>query len=189
MSDVSRRVTNTLRALYRHKNFLPASTKILLVQSLILPIIDYADVCCTNITQASLSKLDRFLNNCIRFVFNLRKYDHVSAFRRKLQWLAIRERRSLRILCTLYSILFDPAAPSYLRSKFEFITARPGYVLRASRTLKLAVLPHRTGFLSNSFTCQAIRLWNALPLPIRQAQSKLSFKSKLRKHLFENIRD
>ncbi|RVE40454.1 hypothetical protein evm_014897 [Chilo suppressalis] len=41
---VSHRVTNSLRSLYRFKFFLPTRTKIALVQSLILPIIDYADL-------------------------------------------------------------------------------------------------------------------------------------------------
>ncbi|XP_063625231.1 uncharacterized protein LOC134796967 [Cydia splendana] len=71
VSDVSRRVINTLRALYRHKHFLPVSTKTLLVQALVLPVLDYADVCYTNLTQDSLNKFNRLLNSCIRFVFGL----------------------------------------------------------------------------------------------------------------------
>lgn len=187
VSDVCRRVTYTLRCLYRFKYFLPISTKILLVQTLVIPKIDYADVCFSNLTQGSLSRLDRLLNNCIRFIFGLRKYDHISAYRRQLNWLPIRERRSLRVLCTLYSCLFDPAAPDYLRSKFQFVTARPGCNLRTARSLKLVTPLHRTGFMTNSFSAQAIRLWNALPIAIRQAQSKYSFKNMLRKHFLDSL--
>lgn len=48
--------------------------------SLIIPLIDYGDVCYLNLNADLLAKLDRILNNCIRFFFNLRKYDPVSAF-------------------------------------------------------------------------------------------------------------
>lgn len=185
ITEVSRKVSGTLRYLYKYKNFLPVSTKKLLVQTLILPIIDYADVCTTNISQESLNKLDRLLNNGIRFIFGLRKYDHVSCFRRQLNWLSIRRRRAFRILCSLFSIIFEPSAPEYLKCKFPFTTPRPGCSLRSSRTLKLSIPSHYTTFMSNSFTVQAIRLWNSLPLSIRQAPSKFVFKRMLRKHLLK----
>jgi hypothetical protein len=185
VSEICRKVSGTLRTLYRFKSFLPVSTKILLVQALVLPVIDYADVCFTNISQEYLNKLDRLLNNGIRFIFGLRKYDHVSFYRRQLNWLSIRHRRSLRILCTLFTILFVPSAPGYLKHKFVFVTPRPGCELRSSRLLKLSLPSHHTGFMSNSFAVQAIRLWNKLPLPIKQAPSKPAFKRMLRNHLLK----
>lgn len=80
---------------------------------------------------------------------------------RQLNWLPIRQRRTLYLL---FSILFEPSAPSYLKCRFSFVTPRPGCELRSSRSLKLLVFPHHSGFLSSSFTVQAIRLWNSLPL-------------------------
>lgn len=65
VNSVSQRVTGTLRALYRLKNFLPSKTKLMLVQTLIFPIIDYADVCYLDLNADLLNKLDRLLNNCI----------------------------------------------------------------------------------------------------------------------------
>ncbi|XP_063388255.1 uncharacterized protein LOC134674130 [Cydia fagiglandana] len=61
-----------------------------------------------------------------------------------------------------------------------------------SRCFGIAVNPTKCqaiilGFMSNSFTIQAIRLWNDLPLSIRQAQNKFSFKRMLRKHLSDQV--
>lgn len=172
----------TLRALYRLKHFLPVSTKALLVQALILPVIDYADICFSNVSQDLLNKLDRLLNSCIRFIFGLRKYDHVSFYRSKLNWLPIRQRRNVRILCALFSILFDPNSPSYLKSKFQFCHESHSRNLRSVDTLSLLTPLHSSGFMSSSFRISAIRLWNALPINIRKSISKFSFKRSLRKH-------
>lgn len=78
VSEVSRKIYASMHGLKRLQNFLPYSTKVTLVNSLLLPIIDYADVCYPDLTEELLDKLDRLLNLCIRYIFGLRKYDHVS---------------------------------------------------------------------------------------------------------------
>ena len=79
-----------------------------------------------------LNKLHRLLYNSIRFVFNFRNYDHVvSTHRSRLKWLPIHQRRELRALITLFSILDKPTSPSYLTSRFH---------IYALRTLRLFVL-------------------------------------------------
>ncbi|KOB76606.1 putative RNA-directed DNA polymerase from transposon BS [Operophtera brumata] len=107
IKELSRKFYATLHSIIRLKHFLPTSTKISLVNSLLLPIIDYADVAFLDLSEDLLNKLDRLMNTCIRFIFCLRKYDHVSIFRAKLKWLQIRERRNLRTLCARYKLLID----------------------------------------------------------------------------------
>lgn len=180
VTQVSKRVTTTLRSLYRFKNFLPPNTKALLVRSLVLPVIDYADVCYSDLSQDLLNKLDRMLNNCIRFIFGLRKYDHVSSFRAQLKWLPIRERRSLRSLCMLFSILNDPCAPEYLKSGFQILGSSHSRNLRSAESLLLEIPSHHTSFVSNSFRVSVIKLWNALPHSIKMAPNKMAFKRSVR---------
>ncbi|CAG9138106.1 unnamed protein product [Plutella xylostella] len=79
VNSVSRRIFASLHSLLPLKNFLPFQTKRSLAMSLLLPILDYADVCYLDLTEALLNKLERLQNTCIRFIFGLRKYDHVSA--------------------------------------------------------------------------------------------------------------
>lgn len=65
------------------------------VQMLLLPIID-GDVCYYGLNADLLNKYDRLLNNCIRFVFNLSKYDHVISLPLKLNWLPFHQRPHIR---------------------------------------------------------------------------------------------
>lgn len=182
INDISRKFYAPFYSIIRLKNFLPTHTKVTLVNSLLIPILDYADICCLDLTEELLSKLDRLLNNCIRFIYGLRKFDHVSEYRAKLKWLSIRERRKLRILCLLFSILYDPISPEYLKAKFNFLSNTHDLQLRSSDSLLLATPCHTTSFLDDSFQVVAVRLWNALPTHIRKCDNKNRFKQLVRQH-------
>lgn len=66
---------------------------------------DNGDLCYFDLNAELLNKLDPLLNNCIRFMFNLRKYGYVSVLRSQLQWLLILLRRNQRALISLFSFL------------------------------------------------------------------------------------
>lgn len=186
INEVSRKFYASLHSVIRFKNFLPLSTKISLVNTLLLPIIDYADICYLDISEEYLNKLDRLLNTCIRFIFGLRKYDHISQYRAKLKWLRIRERRNSRILCLLYSVLNDPNSPSYLKSSFNYVADTHDRNLRSTYSLHLAMPRHTTSFLEKSFGVVAVHLWNELPSKVKRAPSKEVFKKLVRLHYFSS---
>ena len=183
VASVSQRVTGILRSLYRLKNLLPSNTKAMLMQTLVFPIIDYGDVCYFDLNADLLNKLDRLLNNCIRFVFNLRKYDHVSTFRSTLKWFPIRQRRVMRALTTLFSLLTSSTSPIYLTSHFPYVCSNHDLNLRSSSNRLLQCPSHRSDLIHSSFFVQCILQWNTLPLGIRMANSRYSFKIKVREYL------
>ena len=186
VAEVSRRVFAAYSSLRRLKNFLPTKTKITLAQSLLLPIIDYADTCYPDLSGVLLNKIDRLQNLFIRFIFGLRKFDHISHHRSQLKWLPIRRRRDLHVLSLLYSILFNRYSPVYLKERFVFRSSVLNRSLRISHDLSLDMPPHSTDFYSNSFTIHAVRLWNSLPISIRQASSIHSFKRQLKTYFLNS---
>ncbi|KAJ8719480.1 hypothetical protein PYW08_011655 [Mythimna loreyi] len=186
VNEVSRKVHFSFHSLKSLQRFLPFKTKIYLAQTLIQPIIDYADACYLDATEELLNKLERLQNLCIRFVFGLRKYDHVSQFRKDLKWLPIRLRRNTRVLCVLYNILFNPAYPGYLRDRFTFTRAADA-LCRSHLKYQLNFPPHNTHFYSNSFSFHAVRLWNSLPAKIREAENVSVFKKQVKEHYLSNI--
>ncbi|CAH2240556.1 jg21030 [Pararge aegeria aegeria] len=180
---LSRRMFATIRSLRRLRSVLPIPTKVMLAHSLILSILDYADTSYLNLTEDQLNKLERLQNLAIRFIFGLRKYDHVSEFRLKLKWLPIRRRRDLHVLSLLYCVLFNPKTPSYLKEKFNFLGVQSD--IRSCRTLTLSMPFHKTKFYKHSFIVQATELWNALPISIRQSRSLDIFKNAVKAHYLE----
>lgn len=123
----------------------------------------------------------------IRFIFGLRKYDHVSEFRAKLKWLPIRLRRNTHILSLLYSILFNPTYPAYLKERFQFRCESHNLKLRSSHNLRLNIPPNTSKFYSSFFTVRSITLWNDFPEIIRQAPTLVSFKRMIKEHSFKSM--
>ena len=182
INQLSRKLYGAVASLRRLRNFLPIPTKIVLANTLLLPILDYADTCYLDISDEYLNRLERLQNLCIRFIFGLRKYDHISDFRKKLKWLPIRLRRNTHILHLLYCVLFNPSIPFYLKERFEFLSNSHNRSLRSNENLVLKIPFHSSSFFANSFSVKAARLWNSLPVNIRQAQSLNRFKSLLKAH-------
>lgn len=177
IGEVSRKMFASMGSLRRLRNFLPLATKIALAQSLLMPILDYADISYLDLNEDQLNKLERLQNLCIRFIFGLRKFDHISNFRVQLKWLPIRLRRNSHILNLLYSVLFNPSTPPYLKERFTYLSS-----VRPSREYLLVPPPSSTKYYTDSFTFRAVRLWNSLPLDIRCAKTLQSFKTLLKNH-------
>ena len=125
---VIRKIFATMRSLKKWKNFLPIRTKILLTTSLLLPIIDYADICYFDllyllyIRQEHLDSFSVYKISASHIYLGWKKIYHTSAFRDKLQWLTVLHRPYIHVLCTLYSILFHPNIPRYLEERFTFLS-------------------------------------------------------------------
>lgn len=114
---VCQKIINSLRAL---NNFLPPKTKVILVQILIFPINDYGDF---QLNADLLNKLNHFINNCIRFIFNLYKYDHVSLSLSIEVACNSPTQRDTSINYLIYLIYFIsffylPSSPSHFTSQF-----------------------------------------------------------------------
>lgn len=90
------------------QKFLPSSKTTLVVSTSLLLSIIGTDESYPDLNEELLNKLNRILNVCIRYNFGFRKYDDMSQFCSKLNWLSIRLRRNAHMLYLLYGILFDP---------------------------------------------------------------------------------
>jgi hypothetical protein len=53
--------------------------------------------------------------------------------------------------------------------------------LRSSANLSLSIPPHKRRSYNKSFTVYSVRLWNALPAPLRQCRSVASLKANVKK--------
>lgn len=68
--------------------------------------------------QDSLGPIKRVQNNCIRFMFGIKKFEHVSHKLVESSWLSMRLRINYYGLCTLHKIV-GKKRPSYLFNKLQ----------------------------------------------------------------------
>ena len=166
VKHVCQKTYATLHSLNKLKNFLPTKLKTMLVQSLIIPYIDYCDVVFNDLTEDLAIRLQRAQNACVRFILGIRKSDHITPGFQKLGWICLKDRRNLHSVCLVHKILLT-SSPSYLASNFQFVHSNHNFNTRSRTGTQLTFPIHRTNLLDHSFTIHAIRTWNALPTEFR----------------------
>lgn len=148
-----------LRNLSMSKHYTPLSTKLMLVKSLILPIITYGCQIFIGYNAEFRRKLTIAFNNVVRYVFDLRRYDHISPFVKKVLGCTLHSYLTYRTLMFLH-LTMTTKQPTYLSNKLRFS--------RSARSLIL-IQPRYTCLISErQFFVSAVRLWNSLPLSVRR---------------------
>ena len=105
-------------------------------------------------------------------------------YRRKLDWLELRGRRTYLAAVLMYKNI-NISQPASLAPLFRKCQSR-----KSSRNgRELMVPPSRMDFGLKSFWSQGTRLWNSLPRDIRYLPSASRFKSAMRRYLLERSSD
>ncbi|XP_012531807.1 uncharacterized protein LOC105834115 [Monomorium pharaonis] len=130
VNATARKVNGALWRLKLHQGCLSTALRNRLVSSLIFPLFDYCFAVFTDLTGQQKLKLRRLINACVRFIYNLRKDEHVSDYYNSLGWLSADSRRTYLVECLLFSILRSGVS-AYLACDFR-PGARPRAASRAS---------------------------------------------------------
>ena len=173
-----------LRSLYKYKHFLSANIKKTLCDSLVLSYFNYCDILFSNITSALAYKIQKVQNACLRYIFSLRRFDHVSQFLSTLNWLNMANRRRFHGLCFAYNIVSD-LAPGYLKDFINRHQYNHMYFTRFSNAIPVPSANTRIKQLS--FFISTVNDFNNLPNNIKSASSLTSFKSRLKRHLLSAV--
>ncbi|KAJ4444980.1 hypothetical protein ANN_06779 [Periplaneta americana] len=171
-------ILHSLKGLYHY----PSKLKQTLVQTLILPHFDYCDVLFSDLRTDSAQKLQRVHNACVRFICNVRYYDHISPSFEKLTWLRLHERRNLHSLSLLYRIMHT-SSPYYLFARFHTLSRYHNINTRSQRDNTLEIPLDTSSLYSSSFTVATSRHWNSLPPEVKGCRTLKSFKSNLEHYL------
>ena len=102
-------------------------------------------------------KIQKVQNTCTRFIFGLKKYDHISSHFAQLQTLNMEERRIVHGLTTMHKIV-KKITPDYLTSKINFHNNLHNYNTRNRNNIVVGV--SRTTTYDNSYFPTFSRLYN-----------------------------
>ncbi len=152
-----------------------------LVNGLVTSRLDNSNSLLYGVNNYLLDKLQRVQNTSARIITFTPKRDHITPILKELHWLPIRKRIEYKILVITWKSL-NNCSPDYIK---ELITPYvPSRHLRSAGYNNLKIPRTFSSYGDRAFSVAAQRLWNALPLEIRETDSITAFKSRLKTFLF-----
>lgn len=170
----------------RHtKNYIPNYVKRDIATAFIDPIFNYGDVITYSWgVHGTNSEDERLLiadNDKIRYIYGLKRHDHITEYREKLKALKPDENAKFHSAILIFNQLIKQS-PAYLNSMFT----RNNNNTRAGSNGNLTVSKPRTEFDKRQFTHSAINFWNSIPREITTLNTVGKFKTELKPWIISN---
>ena len=171
-----------LRQIRSVRRSLPRHLIIKLVESLVIPLLDFCISLLAGIPRKLVDRIQSVLNASARLIFDLPRFSSITPIIRELGWLPADVRPLYRLAVLTHSCLHDKA-PTYLTNELKLTSTNSRYGLRSSTTNALygPRVKHPT-IGGRSFPSTASSTWNSLPPTIRNISNTGLFKSSVKQH-------
>jgi hypothetical protein len=181
VQNVSRSCMFHIRALKHIRHLLSQNDANTLATCLINSKLDYLNSALYDTTVSNINSLQRLQCMAARVVLSVPHRTPSSHSLSTLHWLPIKYRIDYKIACLTHSVLTHKL-PSYLFDLIHPYT--PSRNLRSSEQNLLSVPRTHLRLCDQSFAVAAPKVWNSLPLDLRNNKSRDSFRSGLKTHLY-----
>ena len=194
VNSVKRQCGLILRNLWQVNRCLDVRTKILLVKQLVISRLDYCNVLYNGLPKRLIDRLQKTLNSCVRYVYNLQGHqEDYTPYLKEMHVLPVEKRIMLKACLMAFKIVWE-SAPADLLDRVPTV-ADVGTEIRPTRSnavfdrFKLQY-PKFNSLNANSklrrrqASVFLPELWNKLPLSLRSLESVEAFKTQLKTRLF-----
>lgn len=164
------KVRGMLRNLWAVKTSTPLQIRILLAKSYLIPTLLFGSEIFSNCDSEDYRKLNVAYNDIARYVFNRRRYDHISHFAYQIFNVSFKNLLKIKCLAQLQKIIYGKE-PDYLFNRLQFA--------RSNRGMKLISPRINTLTSERQFLVCSIRLWNNLPSNLQCISNATTFKTEL----------
>ncbi|XP_063069010.1 uncharacterized protein LOC134460561 [Engraulis encrasicolus] len=171
-----------LKTISRLRPSLTPTSAETLIHAFVTSRLDYCNALLTGLPTKLINRLQYIQNSAARLLTHTRPWHHITPILYQLHWLPIHSRIHFKILLLVYKAQHN-LAPSYITSLLT--PYNPTRTLRSTDSLLLTVpSTHLRTMGDRAFSVVGPKLWNSLPLSLRQCSTLSTFKSKLKTHLF-----
>ena len=157
-----------------HRNFKECSQQVKnkLYKSYVRPSLEYCSSAWDPYTKTNIDKLEQVQRRAARLVTcNFSRYTRVTPLLQQLNWTPLRERRAHTKVTILYKAMHN---------LIEIPTQHLSYTTSATRQAHNLYIPYaNTDTLKHSFYPSTSRLWNKIPLEVRNAPTLSAFQTGL----------
>jgi hypothetical protein len=174
-----------LRNIGAIRQYLTQESAATVIHAFVTSRLDYCNGLLGGLYDKQLHRLRRIQNHAARITTLTHKYDNITPVLKSLHWLPVHLRIDFKILLITYKIV-NGSAPSYLEDLISpYVPMRS---LRSSEEGRLAVPRSRTvTYGDRAYSINGPRLWNDLPLSVKESPSTPTFKANLKAHLFKKF--
>ncbi len=130
----------------------------------------YGDVVFFNAPKSCFKKLEKAINACTRFVFNIPGRTSPGRFRNVILGRSLQNHFKYR-LCIFIFKLLKFKEPGYLYDSLRFSSS--------TRYINLLLAENQSTQYNGSFFVRGISIWNSLPISIRTVSGLGAFKSRV----------
>lgn len=180
IDELYKKVMGTLIYLNRVKDFFEPDTRLIVVQSLALSLINYCFVIWGSTNDLLLNRVQKLQNFAARVAIGtVKKFEHITPFLLQLEWLKVKDRYIYDVNVIVFKIVRN-MFPNWLYD-FNTVDSVTGMITRQANNLVIRRAFTNVG--SREMRTRGPHLWNRLPSVIREAASLNSFKNKLQKYI------
>ena len=155
-----------------------------LVQGLVLSHLDYANAIFVGILKRNIQRLQKVQNMVAKLVLNRDKWSSSKESLKQLHWLPIQAQIDFKILVLTHKSLHGKT-PEYLINKLELKTSAQNLQLDNDGKLLKVPKTKRKTFADRGFSTYAPKIWNGLPIYIRDIDDLLTFRKNLKTYMFK----
>jgi hypothetical protein len=167
------------------KKSIPQNIRILLVTNLICSTIDYCNSLLICSPKYVIARLQKTLNDAVRFIFDVKRRDHISPYLYKLHILPVAYRVKFKVSLMAFKIL-NGMTPGYLMDKVDTFKSRWDRPQRKGCGRDDLMFECSLSLVkSATWVSKMVSEWNQLPVELRSLKDVELFKSKLKTHYFK----
>lgn len=171
---ICKKVYSLLARLRPLKCVIPQKTRYMLVRSLIIPHFTYGQLLYYNMDHESKRRLEICFNDCIRFIYGLRKYDHISTYKNSLLGCDLFTYFKFNVICFIQSLVYSNK-PKYLFERLSFG--------KSTRNIKIILPKNKFKSYGDCLFVHGVGLWNSLPTEVKKPCSSAQLKINVKNHL------
>lgn len=156
-----------LRSLYVPTSDAPIATRLKLFNALILPHFMFGEVLHVRPSASSFGRLQVALNSCVRYVYGLNRYAHVSQLQKNLIGCPLESFYAHRSCVFLRKLIRTRSPPALYEKLLPF---------QGQRLQNLIIPPNNSTCYSNSLFVRGVINYNSIPPSVKRSVSETVFK-------------
>ena len=153
-----------------------------LVHAVVSNRLDYCNILFMNINKDNIYKLQKLQNSAAKLILGKKRCDSATAALKQLHWLNVEARIMFKVLLLVHKVLRGKCSKT-ISLRYKGFNGRP------DDYLKLQTPTFKTVYGTRVFEYYATRLWNELPIALREEDDVVKYKKLLKTLLFEGYNE